>query len=379
MANISYRAASTLTNRYGWNGGNEYEDEGELNYSNTFYRKYDAQIGRFTGVDMLAEKYAGINPYQFGYNNPVMFNDPSGDQASGNGRVINGRQQKGPDGNYHTGWVSEMMWNKVGFFDWSNQGGASGDYFNIEGGSSSRILNNLSLGQSYNSVYGPKDYSKAWQNIFNSLPAGADKVTFKNTPGGSGTISGYYYGNQSGSGEYVRQEYGGETTYAASEDYHYTGYIAAIDFSSFLDGGGGSGGNGSGGGFGGLGSTIWQAGIPPASAPAKDPLLKFVGFRDGWIPEFESRLLGTYGKGSSAAMTPGPFIVYPTGGSTVSFYNTHEPGHVLQFYLLGPVNYTTGIIIPSLLTASLDPSNHTSYPWETSADKLWSLYNWVIH
>jgi RHS repeat-associated protein len=83
MASISYKASMTTTNRYGWNGGNEYEDEGELNYSNTFYRKYDAQIGRFTGVDMMAEKFAGINPYQFGANNPVMFNDPMGDQFGG--------------------------------------------------------------------------------------------------------------------------------------------------------------------------------------------------------------------------------------------------------------------------------------------------------
>jgi RHS repeat-associated protein len=83
MANISYRAASTLTNRYGWNGGNEYEDEGELNYSNTFYRKYDAQIGRFTGVDMLAEQFADLTPYQFGGNNPVLFNDPNGDAFGG--------------------------------------------------------------------------------------------------------------------------------------------------------------------------------------------------------------------------------------------------------------------------------------------------------
>ena len=88
MASISYKASMTMTNRYGFNGGNEYEDEGELNYSNTFYRKYDAQIGRFTGVDMLAEQFASINPYQFGFNNPVIFNDPMGDKAlaGGSGR-----------------------------------------------------------------------------------------------------------------------------------------------------------------------------------------------------------------------------------------------------------------------------------------------------
>ena len=78
MANISYRAASSMTNRYGYNGGNEYEDEGELNYSNTFYRKYDAQIGRFTGVDMLAENTSSLTPYNFGNGNPILFSDPTG-------------------------------------------------------------------------------------------------------------------------------------------------------------------------------------------------------------------------------------------------------------------------------------------------------------
>jgi hypothetical protein len=49
-----------------------------LLYSNTFYRKYDPQIGRFTGVDIMAEEFVGINPYQFGLCNPILFNDPTG-------------------------------------------------------------------------------------------------------------------------------------------------------------------------------------------------------------------------------------------------------------------------------------------------------------
>jgi RHS repeat-associated protein len=120
MANISYKASMTMTNRYGWNGGNEYEDEGELNYSNTFYRKYDAQIGRFTGIDMLAEKFAGINPYQFGNNNPVVFNDPMGDEAR------NGRMQKGKDGDYHPDWYNETLW---GDDELLNRGGSGGGDF----------------------------------------------------------------------------------------------------------------------------------------------------------------------------------------------------------------------------------------------------------
>ena len=141
-----------MTNRYGFNGGNEYEDEGELNYSNTFYRKYDAQIGRFTGIDMLAEQFAGINPYQFGFNNPVIFNDPMGDQ-----NILPGRMQKGPDGNYHVGWYNEQLWNNIGFYDWGdgNGGGgggggnASGNYSNIMGLSSATVLSKMQFGDKF--------------------------------------------------------------------------------------------------------------------------------------------------------------------------------------------------------------------------------------
>jgi RHS repeat-associated protein len=121
MANISYKSASTITNRYGWNGGNEYEDEGELNYSNTFYRKYDAQIGRFTGVDMLAEKFVDLNPYQFGANNPVMFNDPMGDKFGGaNGERLS-QMNAHPLGREY-GW----SYNIEDLFSYGGGGGGNG-------------------------------------------------------------------------------------------------------------------------------------------------------------------------------------------------------------------------------------------------------------
>ena len=116
MKNISYRSATTMVNRYKNNGGNEYEDEGELNYSNTFYRKYDAQIGRFTGVDMLAEEFADVNPYQYGGNNPVMFNDPDGDlQVVALPEVL-------VTAVYHTSWATFLSVNS----DFGNGGGGSG-------------------------------------------------------------------------------------------------------------------------------------------------------------------------------------------------------------------------------------------------------------
>jgi uncharacterized protein RhaS with RHS repeats len=47
----------------------------------TFFRSYDPTIGRFQGVDPLADKYAGESPYSFSFNDPVNFNDPNGDEA----------------------------------------------------------------------------------------------------------------------------------------------------------------------------------------------------------------------------------------------------------------------------------------------------------
>ena len=44
----------------------------------TDWRGYDPALGRFKGIDALADEMPGINPYQYSYNNPVMFNDPSG-------------------------------------------------------------------------------------------------------------------------------------------------------------------------------------------------------------------------------------------------------------------------------------------------------------
>lgn len=42
------------------------------------FRHYMNDIGRFAGIDRLAELAAGISPYRFAYNNPISYSDPSG-------------------------------------------------------------------------------------------------------------------------------------------------------------------------------------------------------------------------------------------------------------------------------------------------------------
>ena len=45
-------------------------------------RHYDAAIGRWWGVDALAEKYYSISPYAYVANNPVNYVDANGDSIS---------------------------------------------------------------------------------------------------------------------------------------------------------------------------------------------------------------------------------------------------------------------------------------------------------
>ncbi len=43
------------------------------------WRDYDPAIGRFNKMDRFSEKYFDMTPYQYGANNPVVFNDIRGD------------------------------------------------------------------------------------------------------------------------------------------------------------------------------------------------------------------------------------------------------------------------------------------------------------
>ncbi len=75
----------TAANKNLYNGGSEWQDDfGNLpDLQQTFYRNYDAALGRFIGVDPVAEAAESMSTYHYAANNPVMFNDPLGDQTGG--------------------------------------------------------------------------------------------------------------------------------------------------------------------------------------------------------------------------------------------------------------------------------------------------------
>ncbi len=65
--------------RYGF-GGHEKDDEvkGDGNEYATEFRQYDPRLGRWMVTDPLASKGAGISPYAFCFNSPLLFIDPDG-------------------------------------------------------------------------------------------------------------------------------------------------------------------------------------------------------------------------------------------------------------------------------------------------------------
>lgn len=76
-------ATPTNDNKNLYNGGSEWQNDfGNLpDYYQTFYRSYDAALGRFTGVDPSAGSAESMTGYQYAMNSPMMMNDPLGDKA----------------------------------------------------------------------------------------------------------------------------------------------------------------------------------------------------------------------------------------------------------------------------------------------------------
>jgi RHS repeat-associated protein len=65
------------TNKYRYNG-KELNDDLGLNLYDYGARFYDPAVGRFMGVDPLADDAPDWSPFRYGFNNPMMYIDPDG-------------------------------------------------------------------------------------------------------------------------------------------------------------------------------------------------------------------------------------------------------------------------------------------------------------
>ncbi|MEX0313660.1 MAG: RHS repeat domain-containing protein, partial [Allomuricauda sp.] len=66
---------NSVANRWKYNGIELDETSGLYEMD---FRQYDASLGRFTAIDPAAELAGNWTPFRFGFNNPILFNDPLG-------------------------------------------------------------------------------------------------------------------------------------------------------------------------------------------------------------------------------------------------------------------------------------------------------------
>lgn len=78
LTGLGYQYGGIKENKYLFNQSSLLIDDFGLNLYWTPNRFYDPTIGRFNGIDKVADMYTSVSPMIFGFNNPLKFVDPTG-------------------------------------------------------------------------------------------------------------------------------------------------------------------------------------------------------------------------------------------------------------------------------------------------------------
>ena len=111
MSGISSKAANSLENKYRYNGKElqheEFSDGSGLELYDYGARMQDPQLGRFGQIDPKCELFQNSTPYNYCFNNPILFIDPDGMAATYNWQTGQ-YEEEDKDGK-----TVAVDWNKV--------------------------------------------------------------------------------------------------------------------------------------------------------------------------------------------------------------------------------------------------------------------------
>lgn len=152
-------------NSYQYNSQSEKQADptGSGYFYETPLRQYDPQLGRFNGVDVLADEYVSLTPYQYGGNNPILFSDPTGamPRAIADGYELwfkSGGWGLAATNNYRIGrqdmnWATGLASSQAGTF--SGYGVGSSHYSGSQGSYDYYLMRDAlqSLAQSWGGTY----------------------------------------------------------------------------------------------------------------------------------------------------------------------------------------------------------------------------------
>jgi RHS repeat-associated protein len=139
----SWTRETAVNNNYLYNAGSELNDNTQ--WYEMFFRGYDPALGRMLQIDPVASKYSSLTPYNYAFNDPVAFNDPSGADPFNpygdalyygilisNGGSIGAYQQRNseimdPGGRHSGGGAIRMNGNSI-VINWNNTGNYGGTW-----------------------------------------------------------------------------------------------------------------------------------------------------------------------------------------------------------------------------------------------------------
>lgn len=155
-------ASPGTPNKQLYNGGSEWQNDFSNlpDYQQTFYRNYDAAIGRWVAVDPVAESAERMSTYQYAGNNPVMMNDPMGDLTDAQWLFVLVSYYNGPiRSNYHLsegGGPAESLDDANAF----QAGAAYADRYNMWGTGGGGTSGGNGIAQSYQAAVGRYNASR---------------------------------------------------------------------------------------------------------------------------------------------------------------------------------------------------------------------------
>ncbi|WP_228417109.1 RHS repeat-associated core domain-containing protein [Chryseobacterium piscicola] len=132
-------------------------------YGNVSYgwREYMPDLGRWNGIDQLAENYLSTSTYAYVANNPISLTDPDGRWIHQDGSIGQGPSTTSLLGPTHHAYMSFSMSDGMSYNSGAG-GGGGGNAYNFTGNAAFSIFKHFATGGNMNNISFDNGYASWW-------------------------------------------------------------------------------------------------------------------------------------------------------------------------------------------------------------------------